>query len=76
MPEYGECETHMSSLVSLQSKYASLVDELDKSRAALDDARSRPSLLRSCESYAVLKKKLDNACARAALLEKSIASPS
>jgi phosphoenolpyruvate carboxylase len=76
MPECAECETHMASLVSLQSKYASLVDELDKSRAALDDAKSRRVLLRPYESCSDLTKKLDDACARVALFEQSHASSS
>src|SRR5579859_5553351 len=76
LPECAECEVHMTSLVSLKSKYADLVDELDASRAALDEIKSRPVLLKACESCSVLRKKLDDACARIALLEKSPASSS
>ena len=74
--ECPDCESHMASLVSLKSKYADLVEEHDKTKTALDEIKSRPTLLKSCESCLVLRKKLDDACARAALLEQSHASSS
>src|SRR5579883_2293977 len=76
LPECAECDVHMTSLVSLKSKYADLVDELDASRAALDEIKSRPVLLKPCDSCSVLRTKLDDACARIALLEKSPGCPS
>ncbi|XP_022683469.1 uncharacterized protein LOC111257696 [Setaria italica] len=43
--ECNECVVHMDSLASLQSKHALLVDELDLTRAALDEVKTRPVLL-------------------------------
>jgi hypothetical protein len=74
--ECDDCELHMSSLASLKSKYACLVDELDKTRAALDEVKTRPTLLGACKSCPALKKELADACARIDLLEKSCSSSS
>ena len=74
--ECNECETHMASLASLKSKYANLVDELDKTKTALNEAKTGPILLRPCESCSALKKELDDAHARINLLEKSCSSSS
>src|SRR5436190_7441435 len=72
--ECNECETHMASLASLKSKYANLVDELDKTKTALNEAKTGPILLRPCEPCSVLKKKLDEAHVRINLLKKSYSS--
>src|SRR5437764_3999933 len=74
--ECNECETHMASLASLKSKYANLIDELDKTKTALNEAKTGPILLRPCESCSALKKELDDAHTRINLLEKSCSSSS
>src|SRR6266540_2406834 len=74
--ECNECETHMASLASLKSKYANLVDELDKAKTTLNEAKTGPILLRPCEPCSVLKKELDDSHARINLLEKSCSSSS
>ena len=68
--ECDECAVHMSSIASLQSKHALLVDELDLTRAALD--KSRPVLLGACKSCPALQTQLDDACAKVSALEKSV----
>ena len=62
--ECDECAIHMSSLASLQSKYASLLDEND-------ELKSRSSLLGACKSYSGLQSKLAKKVARISLLEKA-----
>ena len=62
--EDDECAIHMSSLASLQSKYASLLDEND-------EMKSRSSLLGACKSYSGLQSKLAKKVARISLLEKA-----
>src|SRR5688572_3904943 len=69
--ECDECGVHMASLASLQSKHALLVDELDLTRAALDEVKNRPVLLGACKSCPALQVQLDDACAKLSALEKS-----
>ena len=69
--ECDECVVHMASLASLQSKHALLVDELDLTRAALDEVKNRPVLLSACKSCPALQVQLDDACAKLSALEKS-----
>ena len=76
VPDCSECETHMTSLVSLKSKYANLVDELDKTKIALDETKTRSTLLSPCKSYFALKKELADARSGIEMLEKSSASSS
>src|SRR6266540_75862 len=52
------------------------VDELNKTKTALNEAKTGPILLRPCESCSALKKGLDDAHARINLLEKSCSSSS
>src|SRR5438128_8645019 len=66
----------LTSLASLKSKYANLVDELDKTKTTLNEAKTGPILLRPCEPCSVLQKELDDAHARINLLEKSCSSSS
>jgi stalled ribosome rescue protein Dom34 len=49
--ECNECTIHMSSLASLQSKYASFLDKND-------ELKSRSSLLGACKSYSSLQSEL------------------
>jgi hypothetical protein len=44
----------VASLAFLQSKHVSLVDELEKTRSALDEVKSRPMLLGVCKSCPAL----------------------
>ncbi|KAK8448405.1 hypothetical protein SEVIR_7G001557v4 [Setaria viridis] len=69
--ECDECAVHMASIASLQSKHALLVDELDLTRAALDEIKTRLILLGACKSCPALQTKFDDACARIKVLEKS-----
>lgn len=69
--ECDECGVHMASLASLQSKHALLVDELDLTRAALDEVKNRPILLSACKSCPALQVQLDDACAKLSALENS-----
>ena len=62
--ECDECAIHMSSLASLQSKYASLLDEND-------ELKSRSSLLGACKSCSGLQSELAEKVARIFLLEKA-----
>lgn len=69
--ECDECVVYMSSIASLQSKHALLVDELDLTRVALDEVKTRPVLLGACKSCPALQIQLDDACAKIKALEKS-----
>ena len=61
--ECNSCAIHMSSFSTLQTKYASLIDELD-------EVKSRPSLLGACKTCLALQKELEEKNTRIALLEK------
>jgi hypothetical protein len=69
-----ECSIHMASLASLQSKHASLIDELDRTKNALDEVKSRPMLLGVYETSPALQSQFDDACVRIKDLEKSFSS--
>ena len=58
------CAVHMSNLASMQTKYASLLDESDGLKA-------RPVLLGACKSCSSLQSKLVEKVARISLLEKA-----
>ena len=62
--ECDECAIHMSSLASLQSKYASLLDEND-------ELKSRSSLLGACKSCSGLQSELAEKLAQISLLENA-----
>ena len=62
--ECDECTLHMSSITTLQTKYATLLDERD-------ELRSRSSLLDACTVCPSLQTELAERDARIALLEKA-----
>jgi len=62
--ECDECALHMSNLVSLQSKYAVLLDELE-------EVKARPVLLGACKSCAGSQAELAEKNAKISALEKA-----
>lgn len=62
--ECDECAVHMASLASLRTKHASLIDELDSARNALEEVKSRPMLLGVCKNCPALQSQYDDACVR------------
>ena len=72
--ECDECAVHMACLASLQSKHAPLIDELDRTKNALDEVKSRPVLLDVCKSCPALQSQFDDSCARIKDLKKSIST--
>jgi hypothetical protein len=62
--EYDEYALHMSNITTLQTKYATLLDEHD-------ELRSRSSLLGACTACPDLQTDLAERDARIALLEKA-----
>jgi hypothetical protein len=62
--EHDDCALHMTNITTLQTKYATLLDERD-------ELRSRSSLLGACIACPGLQTKLEERNARIALLEKA-----
>ena len=69
--ECSECTAHMLDLVALQTKCATLVEERDVDKAALEEPEARKVLLSACDTCPTLQSKLDEACANIKKLEKS-----
>jgi hypothetical protein len=51
-----------------------LIDELDRTKNALDEVKSRPMLLGVCKTCLALQSQFDDACVRVKDLEKSLSS--
>ena len=62
--ECDSCAIHLSNFATLQTKYASLLNELK-------EVKARPILLGACKSYLGLQSKLVEKVAKISLLEKA-----
>jgi len=75
--DVSECEeyaVHMACPTSLQTKHASVIDELDIARNALEEVKTRPVLLGAYKTCPALQIQYDDAYARIKDLEKSIST--